>query len=256
MNDTNNTKVVTLRELWNLFAQRWWIIILIAGLCAGGLMALNQATYVPRYESTATLYILRQNGEEAGGSNSQYYDFTMALNVVNDCTSLLKSHSVIDHVVSELQLTQSYRQLSESISTSNPDNTRILKVTVEADTAENAKRIVDAICEEGQNKITEAMGFQQVNLYEYGILNPDPCNQTGLTTYILVGIVAAVVTYLILLVAYMTDDRLWTEEDIKHYLGLSVLGDIPNADQASKKRGYYKYKYKGYGKSKPYGKEG
>ncbi len=253
MNDTNNAKVVTLRELWNLFVQRWWVIFLVAGLCAGGLLALREATYVPRYESTATLYILRQNGEEAGGSNSQYYDFTMALNVVNDCTSLLKSHSVIDHVIAELQLTQGYRELSNSISTSNPDNTRILKVTVEADTAENAKRIVDAICEEGQKKITEAMGFQQVNLYEYGILNPDPCNQTGLSTYILVGIVAAVVAYLIMLITYVTDDRLWTEEDIKRYLGLSVLGDIPNADQVSKKRAYYKYK--GYGKNKPYGKE-
>ena len=251
MSETNNGKVITLRELWQLFVQRWWVILLIAGLCAGGLMALREASYVPRYESTATLYILRQNGGEPGGSNSQYYDFTVALNVVNDCTSLLKSHSVIDSVIAELKLTQTYKELSESISTSNPDNTRILKVTVEADTAENAKRIVDAICEEGQNKITEAMGFQQVNLYEYGILNNEPCNKTGLYTYILVGIVAALAAYLVMMIAYITDDRLWTEEDIKHYLNLSVLGDIPNADQAGKKRGYYK----GYGKAKPYGKE-
>ena len=256
MSDMNNTKAVTLRELWEIFVQRWWVIFLIAGLCAGGFMALTEASYVPRYESTATLYILRQNGEESNGSNSQYYDFTMALNVVNDCTALLKSHSVIDRVIGELNLTETYRQLSDSISTSNPDNTRILKVTVEADTAENAKRIVDAICEEGQNKITEAMGFQQVNLYEHGILNPEPCNKTGLSTYIIVGIVAALVTYLGMLIAYITDDRLWTEEDIKRYLSLSVLGDIPNADQTAKKRGYYKYKYKGYGKDKDNSKEG
>ncbi len=253
MNDTNNAKVITLRELWNLLVQRWWVLLMVAGLCSGGFMALREATYVPRYESTATLYILRQNGVETSGSNSQYYDFTMALNVVNDCTSLLKSHSVIDHVIAELQLTQTYRQLFDSISTSNPENTRILKVTVEADTAESAKRIVDAICEKGQRKIAEAMGFQQVNLYEYGILNSEPCNEIGLVTYIFIGFAAAVIAYLILLITYVTDDRLWTEEDIKHYLGLSVLGDIPNADQASKKRGYYKYK--GYGKAKPYGKE-
>ena len=37
------------------------------------------------------------------------------------------------------------------------------------------------------------------------------------------------------------DDRIRTEEDIERYLGLSVLGDIPNADdKKSHQYGYYK----------------
>ena len=112
---------------------------------------------------------------------------------------------------------------------------------MESDSPENAKRIVDAICEIGQEQITEAMGFQQVNLYEYGTLNDKPCNTTSMTTYMLVGMIAAVLVYSIYLIIYLLDDRIRTEEDIERYLGLSVLGDIPNADdKKSRQYGYYK----------------
>ena len=42
-------------------------------------------------------------------------------------------------------------------------------------------------------------------------------------------------------IIYLLDDRIRTEEDIERYLGLSVLGDIPNADdKKSHQYGYYK----------------
>jgi hypothetical protein len=50
----------------------------------------------------------------------------------------------------------------------------------------------------------------------------------------------------IFLFIFLLDDRIRTEEDIERYLGLSILGDIPNIDDVkNKKKGYYKYK--GYG---------
>ena len=100
---------------------------------------------------------------------------------------------------------------------------------------------MDAICEIGQEQITEAMGFQQVNLYEYGTLNAKPCNTTRMMTYLLVGMIAAVLVYSIYLIIYLLDDRIRTEEDMERYLGLSVLGDIPNADEKkNRQHGYYK----------------
>lgn len=76
---------------------------------------------------------------------------------------------------------------------------------------------------------------------EYGTLNDKPCNTTSMTTYMLVGMIAAVLVYSIYLIIYLLDDRIRTEEDIERYLGLSVLGDIPNADdKKSHQYGYYK----------------
>lgn len=244
-------RVVTLKDLWDIFVQRLWVLILTAVVAAGGLLLINHLTFVPAYSSTATLYILRQDNSTTTESSDT--DFSLALNVVNDCDYLLKSHSVLDEVIQELDLEIDYKDLSESVSTSNPENTRILEVTVESDSPKNAKRIVDALCEIGQKKIAEAMGFQQVNLYEYGTLDPEPCNTTSMTTYLLVGMIAAILAYSVFLIVFLLDDRIRTEEDIERYLGLSILGDIPNSNE--KKNHQYGY-YKAYGKqSKAYGAE-
>lgn len=242
MTERVNTSVrlVTLKDLWDIFVQRVWVMVLVAIVAAGGLFFVNRLTFVPAYSSTATLYILRQDSEAATESS----DFSLALNVVNDCDYLLKSHSVLDEVLQELNLEIDYDNLSKNVSTSNPDDTRILEVTVESNSPERAKQIVDTLCKIGQEKITEAMGFQQVNLYEYGTLDPEPCNTTGLTTYLLVGIIAAVLAYSLFLVIFLLDDRIRTEEDIERYLGLSVLGDIPNTN--GKKNHHYGY-YAAYG---------
>ena len=240
MNQKANFKTVTLKDLWGVFVQRLWAIILAACICCGGFLVFNRMTFVPQYASTATLYILRQaDGATASDASS---DFSLALKVVNDCTYLLKSHTVLDEVISSLNLDMEYEDLYDCVSTSNPEDTRILEVTVKADSPELAKRIVDRICTIGSKRIEDAMGFQQVNLYELGTTDPDPCNSTRMLTFAFAGVVAAVVTYVIFLIIFLLDDRIKTDdENLERYLGLSVLGNIPNADgKKSEKYGYYK----------------
>lgn len=243
MDEKNNTRIVTLMELWDLLVQRLWVMVLVAAIAAGGLFLANKVVYVPEYASTATLYVLRQD-KDTSNSDS---DFSLALKVVNDCDYLLRSRSVLDEAIQDLNLDITYQSLRKRVSISNPDNTRILEVTVVADSPEQAKKIVDEICEVGQEKITEAMGFQQVRPYEYGTMDQAPCNKTASTTYLLVVVLAAIFTYFVFLMIFLLDDRIRTEEDIERYLGLSVLGEIPNVNG---KRGHQYEYYAAYGAQK------
>lgn len=236
--ENGNIRVVTLKDLWGIFTHRLWVMILAVSVVTGGQFLINRLTFVPSYSSTATLYILRQDGDTAAQSSDS--DFSLALKVVNDCDYLLKSHSVLDEVIQKLNLEMDYEELCKSVTTSNPDNTRILEVKVVSDTPERAKQIVDVLCEIGQEKVTEAMGFQQVNLYEYGTLSDKPCNNTSIKTYLLVGVIVAILVYAVFLIIFLLDDRIRTEEDIEKYLNLNILGDIPDAnDTASHRYGYY-----------------
>ena len=242
-------RVVSLRDLWTIFVRRFIVMILAAVLVAGGAFAYKQFTFVPLYESTATLYLVSQNSYEEDSSSNTYNNFSLALKLVNDCSHLIKSHSVLDQVIGNLGLDTTYEDLYKTVTVSNPEETRILEVSVEADSPQNAKRIVDEICEIGVAKIEEAMGFEQAKLYEYGVLDEEPCNTTSITMYAILGLLAAVAVYAIFLVRFLVDDRIRTEEDIERFLGLSILGDIPNADNPKKGRAYYKgyYGKKGYG---------
>ena len=180
MEQENNARSVTIADLWDILVHRLWIIVLVSFLMTGVVFVYQTLTFQPRYTSTATLYILRQGEDESKSQAKE--DFTLALNVVNDCTYILKSHAVLDEVTDLLSLDISYDALSKSLTTRNPDDTRILEVSIESESPEEAKRIVDSVCEIGSRKIQEAMGFNQVNLYEKGIIRSEPSNRTGLLT--------------------------------------------------------------------------
>ncbi len=236
-------RTYTLIDLWKIFVRWLWAIILAAVVVVSGMIFFVHMTFQPVYSSVATLYVLRQ---ENSLNESNIEDFSLALNVVNDCTYLLKSHAVLDEVIEQLSLETPYEQLSRTITTSNPANTRILEVRVAASTPEMAKKIVDCVCQVGAQKIEEAMGFKQLNLYEYGTLNKKPSNKVSRTTYFLVGLFAAVFMYLAFVIYSLFDISLRTDEEIEELLGVSIIGDIPNADaHRNKHYGYYGDKAKG-----------
>ena len=145
MEKKNVTKIVTIKDLWEIFVHRLWIIVLAAAISASGLFAFVSLTFVPQYSSTATMYILRQANENVSSSEASS-DFSLALKVVNDCDYLLKSVPVLGEVMNTLDLSSEYEDMedmAEHITTFNPADTRILEISIEASSPEIAKNIVD-----------------------------------------------------------------------------------------------------------------
>ena len=106
MKQESNMRMATIKDLWQVLLRNLWIMFLVAVLACGAVFTVNRLTFVPEYESTATLYILKQeNGKDYQYTSS---DFSLALNVVNDCTYMLKSHAVLDQVIDDLKLDLEY----------------------------------------------------------------------------------------------------------------------------------------------------
>ena len=241
-----------LMDLWHIFIWHLIPIFAAAALAVAGLYVYTKFFKVPKYRSTATVYILKQ--EREGDYSYTQSDFSLALNVVNDCVYMIRSHEVLDDVIEELGLDLSASDLSKCISTRNPDGTRILEVSVETTSPQQSKKIVDAVCRTGAEKISATMSLDQVNIYSFGKVPDKPSNQTGLLRYLIVGAAAAVAVYFAYFIAFLCDDKVKSEEDVEKYLNLTVLGIIPNAEDVSGKK-YKKYRYsryKYYGRYQPY----
>ena len=251
MNENTTQQVITFRDIWELFLQRLVIVLLVTAVAVACFFVYDTATYTPLYQSTATLYIAGDDSFEGNTSADAYNTYSLALKVVNDCDYLLSSRSVLDQVINEMNLKTSFPVLQSRISTDNPTNTRILEVMVEIEDPQLAKQVVDRLCEIGETKINEVMGANYVRLYEYGTLSNVPCNATPKSTYLIVGAIAAVITFGICLLVFLLDDRLKSTEHIEQILGLSVLGDIPDSNTINQRSRYGYYRGRGYG---PYGK--
>lgn len=247
----SSAKTVTLRDLWGVLVRNILVILLAALLITGTFITVDLLSYTPMYQSTATLYILRQNNDnQTGSSSSVDSDFNLALKVVNDCNYILKMQDVVERVTKKLGVDAriTYGEMVKRISITNPENTRILEVTVQSEDAQLSKALVNALCDEGAAAIENIMGFKQVTVSEYGRENTQPCNKTGILTYCLVGVASVLVMYIIFLIRFLLDDGIHSEEDVRRYLDLSVLGEIPDASgRRGRRYGYRRYGYGRYG---------
>jgi len=92
MEKQSNLREITFGDIWRIFISHFWVILASVVIVIAGFYTFNHFTFVPRYESTATLYILRQSDDNSSATVEQKAteDFSLALNVVNDCNHLLK----------------------------------------------------------------------------------------------------------------------------------------------------------------------
>ena len=244
-------KQIDLRDLFDVLKKNIVMIVIAAVVATVGSYVWTKTNYVPAYRSTATLYLLRQyrlSDNEQLATGTLTNELQLSTGLINDCNYILKQPSVLNEVISELRLNTSPGALKSCISTNNPQNTRVLEVSVIAASPELAKEIVDSLCEVGAKKIVDTIGVNQVNISEYGNVDPNPCNRPRNSRHLVVGAAAAAIVYMIFFVISLLDDGIKSDDDVERYLGLSVLGRIPDTNAPHSKRyGYYGY---GYGQKK------
>lgn len=236
MEQYKTRKTKSLRDFLNIFISRFWIITGAALLAFLLVLGYTLITYTPMYTSTATVYLLRQDGDDNGSVSSS--DFSLALSTVNDCTVLLTSHNVLDKVIENLGMPITYSELKSMISIQNPDSTRVLMISITTDTNPgDAKTIVDELCRIGAQSITHFMGINQVNIIDEGTYSEQPSNSKFSIYPFLAGIITGVLVFVIYLIIFILDDKINTEEDVNKYLGLNVLGYIPNRNDVKAQNG-------------------
>lgn len=247
-NNQSALREIDISELFDILKRHIIIIVLAAFIASGGSFIYTKLTYVPAYSSTSTLYLSRQLNYDTGNPGTVVSAGTIASELslssilVNDCNYILRMVSTMQEVIDELNLNTSPAALRSSISTNNPENTRVLEVSVVAASPELAKDIVDSVCRIGAEKISNTIGVNQINISEKGTLNYYPCNTPSNSKHIIVGIVAALAVYAIFFVISLFDDGIKSDSDVVNNLGLTVLGWIPDANATHSKRygGYYR----------------
>lgn len=234
-------KTISLKDLWNVFRGCFLFVFAAAIIVTSLMFVYAKMNYSPMYSSSGTLYLINKStGEQS--KNDWTVDYTLANVVIEDTMYLLKSRTVLNAVGDDVGIKNGYGALRSSISISNPKDTRVLEITATASSPELAKKIVDSLSAIGPEKVNEELSYNSIRVYEEGTFNNWPINGISFMGYFKFGLIAGVLVYIIFLCMFLFDNYIHTEEDIERYLGLSVIGDIPDADAPKKKSKYARYK--------------
>lgn len=243
MNDKVTLKTISLKDLWNVFRGCFLFVIAAAVIFTVGMYTYAKMTYSPLYSSRGTLYMIPKYEEGTEISKNDWtYDYTIANVVISDTIYVLQSRTVLNQVGEDIGIKNGHGALSGRISISNPKDTRVLEITATASSPETAKKIVDSLCVRGPEEANRVLQYDRIQVYEEGTYSNWAINQVSLGGYIKFGIIAGALVYIIFLAMFLFDNYIHTEDDIERYLGLSILGDIPDADAPKKKNKYARYR--------------
>ncbi len=227
-NEPENEKEIDLREIAGYLLHWLWLILVIGLLFAAGAFAYSSFILKPQYVSTTKVYVLNRNNQS---DNLTYADTQLSTLLTKDFKELIISRFVLETVIEELGLEESYEQLAGKISVSNTSDTRIIGISVEDYDPARAQYIANAVREVAAIHIRAVMDIEAVNVVDEANLptvpsKPSKKKITGLGFLIGVALISG-----ILVLRFFLDDSITSSEDVEKYLGITTLAVIPIMQQ-------------------------
>lgn len=253
------TKEVELRlqDFWDIF-KRCWIVMLAAFIVVGAaLYIFLTATHEDAYTASVSIYILRNDSGEDGKTNTVVYnDVSLATQLIKDCKVLMVSReNVLKPVLNEMPtlVNTNWKDLEQMITISGQSDNRILTLSVTSTDRETSAELADKVAEHASEYVNVIYKQPIATIVDHAEVPTEPSNPVSKLKVMLVAFAAAVVVYALYFVVFMLDDKINTAEDVEKYLGVSMLGMIPNRYDSARRRSKYGYGY--YASSSPDGEK-
>lgn len=186
------------------------------------------AAYIqkPVYTSKTTLVLVGLSDLE--GTSITENDITMNSKLVTTYREIAKSRKVLEKVISELNLDESYETLASAIDVTNVNSTEIIQISVTSSTAAHSKEIADALATTFSLEIQDIYNIKNISVLDSANLPVEPSNinyKKQFSTYLAVGFIIA---FLIIFLSFYLDNTVKTVEQVESKLALPILGAIPN----------------------------
>lgn len=211
---------IDLKELFFELLSHWKILAASTIMAAAIALVASKFILVPQYESTSALYVL-------SNSITSLADIQIGSSLTNDYIVVVKGRPILDQVIENLNLDETYDSLEDKITLENPADSRILEITVRDTDPNRAKVIADEMASVASDYISIKMDQSAPTTIQNGYADGEPVSpHVGMNT--LIGaIVGFLLAAAIITISYLLDDTIMTDEDVEQKLGMNLLGSLP-----------------------------
>ena len=184
--------------------------------------AFSKFVLTPQYKSTAMVYILSKET-----TLTSLADLQIGSQLTKDYKIIVTSRRVLNQVIDDMKLNLTYKELLEKVTIDNPQDTRILSISVEDPAPDMAKLIADKIATVSSDYIGDIMEMVPPKLIEEGEIPIQKSSPSNVKNALIGALLGAVIVCGLITVQVVMNDTIRTEEDVTKYLGLSVLASVP-----------------------------
>ena len=229
--ENNKTFEEEIDLVWLAYAllRKIWLILITAVVTACLVAGYTFFKIEPTYSSTSTMLVLTKET-----TLTSLTDLQIGSTLTKDYSVLITSRPVLESVIENLDLKMGHKALTGRISVDNPEDTRLLFITVTMNDAQQAKAVVDELSIVASEFIGDRMEVTPPKIIEQGEIGSK--NGPSITKNAMVGFLAgAFLVCVIIVVLELLNDTIQKEDDIERYLGIPTLAVIPEKTNAQKK---------------------
>lgn len=232
-NTSHDEVEIDIKEILGVLVSKLWLIALLG--IVFGIAAFVYSKYVvaPVYSSTTKVYVLARQSTE---TNVTYTDLQTGTQLTKDYIELVKSRTVLNQVIEDLELQKSVGELGQMIDVTTQTDTRIITITVNSTDVYEAQKIADAVRTAATVHICQVMNLEAVNVIDEADLPTAPSSPNVMKNTVIGALIGIVLAMAIIIIRYLLDDSIVTPDDVERYLGLSVLASIPVLEDESKRK--------------------
>lgn len=222
---------IDLTRLFYALFRRIWLILIVAVVCACGAAGYTHFRIDPTYTSTSAMVVLTKET-----TLTSLADLQLGSQLTKDYTVLITSRPVLENVIDNLGLKTSYKILRQQIAIQNPEDTRILYLSVTTQDAQQAKAIVDELAKVSSEFIGDTLEITPPKIIEEGEVAATKTGPNLAKNTIIGFLVGMVLVCAVIVVLELLNDSIQSEDDVERYLSIPVLASLPTKTEEKKKK--------------------
>ncbi|AMC94072.1 hypothetical protein AOC36_08745 [Erysipelothrix larvae] len=237
MNQNNNVEFIqedeiSIRELYEIF-KPYLLMIVAVGIVFSMVGYLGTKFLIaPMYQSTATLIV--NNRRDTSDDSITNDEITSAKNLATVYSIIIKSDAVMGPVVENTNTGITTSQLAKNVSVSAVDSTQVIRVSVKDEDPLLAQKFVNEIVKVAPDIIIDMVEAGSVRVVSLPQVPTSPVSPNTLMNAMIAGILGIMLSAGIVLVRHLMDRTFRSPDDIERYLGVPVIGIIPNIQEVSR----------------------
>ena len=219
---------IDLKELIGNMLEHWVFIAVITLIAAVAGLLVTKLMMTPQYEASVNMIVNSRQDSTGSLTND---NITSSKNLVTTYAVILKSNIILDQVIEELQLEDTYKELSSRITVEAVDSTQVMSVSVRYPDPEKAYLIVEKLVEIAPSVIVEAVEAGSCKVVSKATVGENPVSPSTKKNVVMAALLGMILSMGIVVLKSLLQNYIADDEDVAKYLGLPVLAVIPEVEE-------------------------
>ena len=215
---------IDLMQLLMTLLRKWFVILCCAIIAASGAFVYASFGITPLYRAKSTMLVDLRSSMHEDLSSEQ---INIAQKYVATFAYIMRTNTVLDPVIKELNLRESSSSLASKLQVSVIDDTLLIKVSIDHPNKNTAIAIIRSLVKKAPDVINQRITSGYITEIETPVVSSGPVSP-NISRYCFMGFMLGVfISSAVIILIFVVNNRIKSISDLQYFSDLPILGIIP-----------------------------